>query len=183
MKSSQLILSAALAAVAALTGCDAGLPPDVARLGYVHRGARFALNLPAGWTAREASGETVLIAQAPAATSTAADADARANIEVAVTPLAPDARLDAVAEAARHALARLADFKLAADESRDLPDGRRAVILTFSHTFNGKPLAQRQMLMIAGGRLFTITATAAAGDFDRLATQFDDSLRSFRAGW
>ncbi|MEA3367375.1 MAG: DcrB-related protein [Planctomycetota bacterium] len=171
-----LILAAAL--LAALPGCDAGLPEEVAGCDYIHRQARFAMDVPRGWRVRESRGAVTVFVLAPAS------APGRANVTVAIEPAGRFPTAEALARTAAQRLRRLEGLKRLGTDKRTLADGTRALIATFEHTSAGAVVRQRQMYLVAGGQAFTVTATAAPPEtFSEHEEAFEIVLRSFRAGW
>jgi len=171
-----LILAVAL--LAALAGCDAGLPEEVADCDYVHREARFAMNLPQGWRVRESRGPVTTFVLAPGS------APGRANVTVTIEPAGRFPTAAALARTAGERLGRLEGLKRLGTEARTLADGTRAVTATFEHAAAGEPVRQRQMYLVAGGQAFTVTATAAPPEtFADREDAFEIVFRSFRAAW
>jgi len=171
-----LILAAALPA--ALPGCDAGLPEEVAGCDYVHRQARFAMDVPDGWRVRESRGAVTVFVLAPAS------APGRANVTVAIEPAGRFPTAEALARTAAQRLRRLEGLKRLGTDERTLADGTRALTATFEHTSAGAVVRQRQMYVLAGGQAFTVTATAAPPEtFAEHEEAFEIVFRSFRAAW
>jgi len=168
----------ALLAAFAFAGCAAGLPEDVAGLGYVNRDNRFAMDVPPGWAVRESGGPAAVIVRKPAP-----DGEAATNLDVvAENHLAGVALADWVRTSKPH-LAELPGFKLVAEGPATTADGRRAWMITFRHEAVGRPVEQRQLYVLAAGRAYIVTATAAPDAFAAQEPDFDICFRSFRAGW
>ena len=170
------ILTAAL--LAALPGCDVGLPEGVAACDYVHREARFAMDLPQGWRVRESRGPVTVFVLAPES------ARSRANVAVAIEPAHRFPTTVALARTAGGRLGRLEGLKRLGTDERTLADGTEAVTATFEHAAAGEPVRQRQMYVLAGRRAFTVTATAAPPEtFAEYEDAFERVFRSFRVAW
>lgn len=179
MRPSRFVLIAGLLALAAVEGCDTGLPPEVARLGFVERELKFALDVPAGWTYRESRGTVAVVLTAPGAEDAA-----HPNVVVVVTPAGGLLTADDLAAAGRDSLQTLKGFREISDEPRKLADGRDARVLTFDHAALGSPVRQRQLYAVAGGRAYTVTATAPSPEaFEAHQADFETVLGSFRAAW
>jgi len=176
MKRIALIL--ALTVLAALPGCDVGLPADVAARDYVHRQARFAMDLPEGWRVRESRGAVTLFVLAPESAS------GQANVTVTVEPAGRFSTAGALAHAADRRLGRLTGLTHLGHEERTLADGTKAVVTTFEHRAVGEAVRQQQMRVLAGGQAYTVTATAAPPEsFADHEAAFENVFRSFRAAW
>ncbi len=170
------ILAAVL--LAALPGCNMGLPEEVAACDYVHREARFAMDLPDGWRVRESRGTVTAFVLAPAS------APGRANLTVTVDAAREFSTAGALARAADRRLGRLTGITHHGSEERTLPDGTETVLTTIEHRAAGKAVRQRQMIVLAGGRAYTVTATAAPPEtFADHEAAFEIVFRSFRAAW
>lgn len=171
-----LILAAVL--LAALPGCGMGLPEDVADRDYVHREARFAMDLPDGWRVRESRGAVTTFVLAPESTP------GRATVTVTVDAADRFSTAGALARAADRRLGRLAGITHLGHEERTLADGTEAVVTTFEHRAAGKAVRQRQLIVLAGGQAYTVTATAAPPEtFADREAAFEIVFRSFRAAW
>jgi hypothetical protein len=171
-----LILAAAL--LAALPGCDAGLPDDVAARDYVHREARFALDVPQGWRVRESRGVVTTFLLAPES------AEGRANVTVGVEAAGGFSTASGLARVADRRLGRLESMRHLGSEERTLADGTKAVATTFEHRAAGEAVRQRQLVVLAGGQAYTVTATAAPPEaFAEYEPAFEKVFRSFRAAW
>jgi hypothetical protein len=128
-----VILVATLAAMT-LAGCSVGLPPDVAGLGYIDRSDHVAMNVPAGWQAREFTGQVPLVLTAPGP-----DEPGRPNVSVTVVPGWRHLTLEDMVEDGRPGLKRLTGFRRpglarwlrdrrgrpAGDAGATIPGGRR----------------------------------------------------------
>lgn len=179
MRPTRSILIAGLAALAAIAGCDTGLPPEVARLGFVERELKFALDVPAGWTCRESRGTVAVILTAPGAEDAA-----HPNVVVAVAPAGGLLTADDLAAASRDSLRALEGFREVSEEPRKLADGHDARVLTFDHAALGAAVRQRQLYAVAGHRAYTVTATAPSPEaFEAHQADFETVLGSFRAAW
>jgi predicted Zn-dependent protease len=171
-----LILAAVL--LAALAGCDVGLPEEVAARDYVHRKARFALDVPEGWRVRESRGAVTAFVLAPAS------APGSANVTVTVERAGRYPTAGAVARAASDRLGGLEGIRHLDAGERTLADGTEAATATFEHRAAGEAVRQRQMYVLAGGQAFTLTATAAPPEtFAEHEPAFEIVFGSFRAGW
>jgi len=170
------LLAAAL--LAAVGGCTAVLPPDVADLDVVDCANRFAMNVPPGWTVRQAGGSTAAILLGPESPD-----GVRPNLNVVVEPAAITATLEQVIQSNRRRLEELQGFVLVASSPRALADGRRAHLITFEHNAFGRPLRQQQLIVLAHGKIYTLTATTSPEDFAADPMRFETVWRSFRAGW
>jgi hypothetical protein len=170
------ILASCLLAAFALGGCAAGLPPDIAKLGYVNRDQKFALDVPPGWTVREQNASPPVFLLGPAD-----EGGFRPNVNVVVEPAGARPLADWVA-ANRKQLESLDEFKLVSEEDRELTGGRKAHVWTFVHSLVGKAVFQRQMLLVASERVYIVTATGAT-DVAADEKNFETVLGSFRAGW
>ncbi len=168
----------AVAALAALPGCDVGLPNDVADCDYVHRKARFAMDVPEGWRVQESRGVVRAFVLAPD------PAPGRANVTVAMEPGDRYPTAEALARTAAQRLGRLEGLKPLGTGERVLADGTRALTADVEHSGAGSAVRQRQMYLLAGGQAFTLTATAAPPEtFADREAAFEMVFRSFRAGW
>ncbi|MFO8012261.1 MAG: PsbP-related protein [Phycisphaerae bacterium] len=175
-RTAALILAVAL--LAALPGCDVGLPDDVAARDYVHREARFALDVPQGWQVRESRGAVTAFVLAPES------ADGRANVTVTVESAGRFSTAGALARAADRRLGRLTGITHHGSEERTLADGTETVVTTFEHRAAGDAVRQQQLYVLAGGKAYTVTATAAPPEaFAAYEPAFEKVFRSFRAAW
>jgi len=172
------ILTAGLLAAGLLAGCDGEVPPEVARLGFVDRAERFAMDVPAGWSVESDGAVAAVLVTGPAG-----GAGVRSNVNVVVDAAPAASAPEDLAEQRKRRLAALKGFRLLAEETRSLADGRQALVLTFRQEALGRPLAQRQMVVAAAGRLYTVTATAAEDRWADEEANLETCLRSFRAGW
>ena len=109
MRACLVILVATLAAMT-LAGCSVGLPPDVAGLGYIDRSDHVAMNVPAGWQAREFTGQVPLVLTAPGP-----DEPGRPNVSVTVVPGWRHLTLEDMVEDGRPGLKRLTGFQLVSE--------------------------------------------------------------------
>ncbi|MBE3098676.1 MAG: DcrB-related protein [Planctomycetes bacterium] len=172
----QVRVSIMLAALA-LAGCSAGLPPDVAELGYVNRDQRFALNVPAAWAVREMTGTTPVILSGPESAGAG-----RPNINVTVVPSCDGVTLEYLVQTSRKGLARLPGFRLET-EGETAAGSHRAWTATFEESSSGRTVRQRQLYVVAGGRGYIATAASLPEGFAAQEPNFDACFRSFRAGW
>jgi len=176
--SRRVVLIGVLAAVT-FGGCDLGLPPDVAKLGYVSREHKFAMNVPAGWTVRESSGAAAAILVGPGTV-----AEGRPNVTVVVDNGFEGVTLAEFVRLNRTHVGALPGYQAIAEEPRTLADGHKAVVLTFEQAALGKPVRQRQMYVLAGGRGYVVTATASPPEaWAAREGDFETVFRSFRAAW
>lgn len=171
------IRASIILAVLALAGCSAGLPPDVAKLGCVNHAQRFALDVPPGWSTRETTGPAALIATGPQGPG-----DSRPSLNVTVTPVADGTTLEDFVQTGRGNLERLPGFMVISEEAAEAGT-RRAWTLTFEASPAGRPVRQRQLYVVTGGRGYVVTATALPEQFAAEEANFDACFRSFRAGW
>ena len=171
------VLLAALFALL-VDGCESGLPEDVAKLAYVNRAERFAMDAPAGWTVRESGGAAVVLVMAPAT-----DDQVRPNVDVVVRTGGAAESLHQEVLAAQESLKRLPGFRLIAEGPTTTADGRAAWTATFVQEALGRPVEQRQLYVVAGPKTYLVTATASTGTFAAEEPNFDVCFRSFRAGW
>ncbi|MCX5655049.1 MAG: DcrB-related protein [Planctomycetota bacterium] len=169
-------LSLLLAALA-LAGCSAGLPPDVAKLGYVNQTQRFALDLPRGWSFRETTGAAALIATGPQGAD-----EGRPSVNVTVAPVADGTTLEDFEQTSRRSLERLPGFKLISEDAATA-GARRAWTITFEQSSAGRPVREKQLCVVTGGRGYVVTAAALPEQFAAEEANFDTCFRSFRAGW
>jgi hypothetical protein len=170
------LIAGCLLAAFALAGCAAGLPADVARLGYVNRDLKFAMDVPPGWAVREQNATPPVFLLGPAD-----EKGGRPNVNVIVEPGSTRPFADWVA-ANRKQLESLDEFKLVSEEDRQAAGGRKAHVWTFSHSLVGKQVVQRQMIVLASERVYIVTATGSP-DFAADEKSFEAVLGSFRAGW
>jgi hypothetical protein len=172
------ILASVLLAALLFAGCGAGLPADVATLGYANRTERFAMNVPPAWQVREqnATPQVFLVGPENAA-------GLRPNVNVIVEPAGDGATLDAWAVQNRARLESLQDFQLVSEETRELAGGLKARVTTFRHGLAGKTVQQRQMVAMTGGSVYIVTATDGPETFAADEPSFEIVLKSFRAGW
>ena len=178
LKPPRHLLAAALLAAVGVGGCTIGLPPDVADLNVVDVANRFALNVPPGWTVRQAGGSTAAILLGPESPD-----GIRPNLNVVVEPTAVTATLEQVVQSNRQRLEEFRGFTLLDFSPRALADGRRALLITFEHNAFGRPLRQQQLVVLARGKIYTLTATTSPEDFTANPMRFETVWRSFRAGW
>jgi len=173
-------VAAILAAVglAGLSGCGAGLPDDAASCDYVSREHRFALDVPEGWQERESRGAACLFLAPPGASPPGA------GVVVTVDPAGPIQTLDELVQVERLRVQALRGYTLLDESRRTLADGRTAATLTFEHSATGERVRQQQLVVLAGGQAYTVTATAIppAAFADHQAA-FEIVFRSFRAAW
>lgn len=179
------ILAVGFLAAIALAGCASGLPAEVAKLNYVRRDLDFAMNIPDGWTWRESPGSVALIASAPATPiAPGAAENGRPNVTVVVEPAPMAMTLSEFVQMCRGQLSEtLKKFTLIREEPRTLADGRKAWLLEFEHASLAKPVRQMQLVVMAGNRTYTVTATAEVSAFAAHEADFETIFRSFRAGW
>jgi len=160
-------------------GCGSGLPEDVAKLAYVNRAERFAMDAPAGWTVRESGGAAAVLVMAPAA-----DGQVRPNVNVVVRKgAAPLLSLHQEVTAARESLKQMPGFRLIAEGPTTTADGRAAWTATFVQEALGRPVEQRQLIVMGGQKTYLVTATASPETFAAEEPNFDVCFRSFRAAW
>jgi len=171
---------AAVAVALALlgAGCRAGLPDDVARLDYVDRQHRFAVNLPDGWSRRESADNPFLVVMGPGP-----DDAVRPSLNVVVLPRQAVGDIDEMVARTRSQLETFAGFEAVSEETRQLAGGHAARVVTFRQDAFEVPLKQRQMYVIAADRAYTVTATAGADTFADNENAFEVCLKSFRVGW
>jgi hypothetical protein len=55
--------------------------------------------------------------------------------------------------------------------------------VTFEASPAGRPVKERQLYVVTGGRGYVVTATALVEDFAAEEANFETCFRSFRAGW
>ena len=177
LKPPRHLLAAALLAAVGVGGCTIGLPPDVADLNVIDVANRFALNVPPDWTVRQA-GRTAAILLGPESPD-----GIRPNLNVVVEPTAVTATLEQVVQSNRRRLEEFRGFTLLDFSPRALADGRRALLITFEHNAFGRPLRQQQLVVLARGKIYTLTATTSPEDFAANQPRFEIVWRSFRAGW
>jgi len=166
---------AALALAAA--GCATGLPDDVAQRGYVNRKARFAMDVPQGWSVRETTGTAAVILSGPES-----PAAGRPNVNVVLAPSRDGMTLEDLVQAGRSALEKLPNFKLLSEGPAEA-GRRRAWSVAFEETSTGRPVRQKQLYVVTGGRGYIATAAALPEGFAAEEPNFDLCFRSFRAGW
>ena len=185
LKPPRHLLAAALLAAVGVVGCTTGLPPDVADLNVVDVANRFALNVPPGWTVRQVGGSTaaILLGPEPACPVGRSPDGVRPNLNVVVEPTAVTATLEQVVQSNRRRLEEFRGFTLLDFSPRALADGRRAHLITFEHNAFGRPLRQQQLVVLARGKIYTLTATTSPEDFAANQPRFETVWRSFRAGW
>jgi hypothetical protein len=167
-----------LVAAIALAGCSGTTPADGAKSRYVNRAHRFEMDVPHGWIVHESGGPAVVDITAPSGKG-----GVRPSLNVVVeTPYAGLALSDLV----RTSKARLAALWGFAVEGEDGPvtlaDGTRAWAITFRQAALGRPLAQRQLYVVAGERAYIVTATASPDAFAEDSKDFETCFRSFRSG-
>ena len=170
------LIATCLLAAFALAGCAAGLPADVAKLGYVNRDQKFAMDVPPGWTVREQNATPPVFLLGPAD-----EKGFRPNVNVIVEPAGSRSFADWV-DVNRKQLDSLDEFKLASEEDRQAAGGRKAHVWTFSHSLVGKHVVQRQMIVVASEKVYIVTATGSP-DFAASEEAEEIVLKSFRAGW
>jgi hypothetical protein len=56
-------------------------------------------------------------------------------------------------------------------------------MLTLQQTETPRPVTEKQLYLVAGGRVYVVTAAAASDEFPALEADFDACFRSLRAGW
>jgi len=174
------LAAAILAAVslAGVAGCGAGLPDEVAARDYVSREHRFALNVPAGWQVRESRGPTCLFLLPPGASPPGA------SITVTVEAAGLVQTLDELVQVDLLRLQALPGYALLDRGERTLADGHTAAVLTFEHSATGQRVRQRQLTVLAGGHVYTMTATATPPEtFADRADVFEIVFHSFRLAW
>jgi hypothetical protein len=172
-----VILVATLAAMT-LAGCSLGLPPDVAGLGYIDRSDHVAMNVPAGWQAREFTGQVPLVLTAPGP-----DEPGRPNVSVTVVPGWRHLTLEDMVEDGRPGLKRLTGFQLVSEGPYAAAGGAQGWLVGFETAVDGRRVMQEQLYLVGGGRGYLVTAGAAADRFEAARPDFDICLRSVRAGW
>jgi hypothetical protein len=192
MKRNSRILAACLLAALAIGGCQVGLPADVAKLGYVNRDEKFAMDVPPGWTLREQNAVPQVFVVGPPDKS-----GYRPNVNV-VVEAAGTASLEAWAEANRQRLEKkdpdkkrgqlenfewIKDAQGQSEQPRELADGRKARVWTFRHSLVGHAVIQRQMAVLVGETAYIVTATSTPDSFAADEAKFETCLKSFRAGW
>ena len=164
--------------LAALPGCNMGLPDEVAACDYAHRNRRFAMNVPAGWHVQESRGVVSAFVVAP-------DGGAgRANVTVTVEPAGRFRDIEALARFNRQRTGRLPGLQRLETGRRTLADGHEAALATFEHAATGEAVRQQQLCVLADGLAYTVTATAAPPEaFEAYRDAFEIVFRSFRAAW
>ena len=173
-------VAAILAAVglAGLSGCGAGLPDDVAACDYVSREHRFALDVPEGWQVRESRGAACLFLAPPGPLPPGA------GVIVTVESAGPIQTLDELVQVDLLRVQALRGYTHLDEGERTLADGHKAATLTFEHSATGERVRQRQLMVLAGGQAYTVTATATPPEaFADRADAFEIVFRSFRAAW
>ena len=173
-----LVLAAAIVTTC-LGGCASGLPEDVAKLGYVDRVNRLAMNTPPGWQVRELTGLAPVIVSKPGGPPGAA----RPCITVDVIPGLGSESLEMLARSSLARLASVPGFLLVREDPTTTAAGQKAWTVTFELAPAGAPIKERQMLLMAGDKVYVVTAAAAADAFDAEAPNFDICFGSLRAGW
>jgi hypothetical protein len=134
--------------------------------------------VPAGWTVRESGGTAAVILTSPDKPG-----GVQPNLNVVVEPAPLQTALGDLAAMQQRPLASLRDFKVISEGPRMLADGRQAYAITFDQNSFDKPLRQRQLYVVAGDRLYLVTATASPQDFAAEEAHFDICFNSFRGGW
>ena len=162
----------------ALAGCSGPSSPTAEAGHYLNRANRFEMQAPPGWTIRESGGTAAVLMTAPGAGEAV-----RPNLNVVVEDRYAGLTLEEAAERCKTQVASLRGFELLAPEqSITLADGLRAIVIAFRQAATGTPLAQRQMVVVGGGRTYVVTATASPETFAAEEKNFDACFRSFRAG-
>ncbi len=173
-----IVLAAALGAMI-LGGCSTGLPEDVAALGYVNRADRFAMDVPPGWQVREITGPQPVIVSKPGGPL----GSPRPSIVVGVMPDWGSVPLETLVRSSLEGLGSVPGFRLIAQGPSTTAGGQAAWLATFEIASAGSPVTERQMLLVAGGKAYIVTAAAASDAFAAEEPSFDVCFRSLRAGW
>jgi len=191
-------IAAALLVLLSMVGCQGRVPPAAAGHSVVRPVLGFAMNVPAGWTVRDLSGDVVLevVAQNPpagnapkadhptATTSSAAPEHrperTRTIVQVTVIEREGIALNAWVDQALRNEQELQGDLEVVRRESATLADGRPALRLTLKSPRGVEPFLQEMLLTVTDTRAYAVIATAPASDFQAaahdLATCFDSFL-------
>ncbi len=154
-------------------------PEDVARLGYVNRHDRFAMDVPPGWQVREMTGPQPVIVSKPGDPPGAA----RPCVTVEVIPDWGTVPLEMLARSSLAGLDAVPGFRLIGQGPMTTATGQPAWSVTFVLAPTGEPVTERQMLLVAGGKSYAMTAAAASDAFAAEEPNFEVCFRSLRAGW
>jgi hypothetical protein len=173
-----VILAMVVLAGLVLAGCSVGLPPDVAKLGYVNRTDHFAMDVPAGWRVRESTSSVPLIISKPGP-----EDPGRPNVNVTLLASGDDLPLESLVQLGRRGLAKVDGFKLLSEGAYEAAGAVKAWLVTFEADVDGRPVTAEQLYLLGGGRAYMVTAAAARDQFAAEQPNFDVCLRSFRAGW
>jgi hypothetical protein len=177
-------LGSMLAAMAA-AGCSKEQPASKEpSLDYINRRAHFAMNLPKGWAANEAeTGKVAVIIRAPNNTA----GESLANVAVVVTdpPAGGKFDFDTVVAGAKKMVQALAGYKAISEKTVTLSDGNKAWVQTFQSKPNpgGPTIVQRQMILVANNRTYTVGATTTPENFAAVERNFDVCFNSFKVTW
>ncbi len=173
-----LPMLAAAAVLTVVAGCTAGG-------GYADPQNRFRLDPPSGWDLHAYSSNQpclVLVGpEAPAGDGTDAE-PGRPNINIVVLPCQQGWTLTRVLQLHMAEVRGFGGFELVAEADRTLADGTPSREVTFRHAACGPSVTVRQVLAMAAGRVYTVTASARTDRFERVEPVFEACLRSFRAG-
>lgn len=174
-----LLLSCALLGVGCGSGDDGG--SDAVRsdraVGITVQGTGYSLKAPVGWTdrTREASQNTSI---KPDRLIAAAPRDGFAtNVNVVFEP-APDADLTEIGNAFKQQLKGIGATDVTTVAESEL-SGEESVTYTYVLDEGGAERRARQVVAAHGGRLYTISFTAAAAGFEEGEARFDEILSSW----
>lgn len=160
-------LAATLLAALLAAGCEDGP--------YVHRGERFRLDLPEGWTVREYGGQPCMVAVGPDG-----EGPGRPNLNVVVTKAPHLGTLGVLVEQTKRQAAGFKGFALAEDAELVLAGGMPAHQLTWTHAALGPRTTVRQVLVYVRDRAFIVTAAARTDRWAALEPALDAALASLR---
>jgi hypothetical protein len=177
MSCRRMIVLLGILAALVVGGCAAGLPEDIAKLTYVNRAERFAMDVPPGWQVREMSGPRPVIVTKPDG------AEGRPTVTVGVIPDWGSAPLEAFVRSSLPSVGGTEGFRLIDQGPTTAAGNQKAWTATFTTTAAGNEVTEKQMYLVAGGRAYIVTAAAASAVFAAEEPNLDVCLRSFRAGW
>lgn len=151
---------------------------------YVDTEYGYRLVPPPGWRATPPSPQqpaavtALFVRPAP---DSSAGVPFQVNMNVVVSPTA--AGLDENATGAKQQLPGvLPDYRAVLDERTELSGGRPAHLLGATYTQQGMRLRNLQLITVADGRSYVVTATTPEAGWQRYADEIRDSLLSLSVG-
>lgn len=187
----QVFAVVVVAGAMALVGCSSGSPRPTtpgaapsstapAPPSYRNEQSGFALTPPRGWQQVPGFPAAAVTFAAPAGSGVTTDTGGRtlANLNVVVTPT--DADLDANLAGAKQLLpTTFPNYQPSVDEPFTLADGQPGHLLGCTYTLSGLTLRNLQLVAVARGNVYVVSATAPDQTFATYEPAIRQSLATF----